>query len=123
MGLPSTDLLLSPQHRVLVSPGKRQLLSGATEALLPAKKLTSLPGVFVDEGVRAVTYFHILLEAHEVIYANDAPTESLYLGTSALRLYPSFNALNCWAFSPRSPIRISNGPMQGLLCARNSKSA
>ena len=84
MGLPSTDLLLSPQHRVLVSSGRRQLLSGATEALLPAKKLTSLPGVFVDEGVRSVTYFHILLEAHEVIYANDAPTESLYLGTFGL---------------------------------------
>jgi hypothetical protein len=30
-----------------------------------------------------VTYFHVLFDQHEIIYADQVPTESLYLGEEA----------------------------------------
>lgn len=79
-GLPKRDLLVSRQHRMLVSSRIAKRMFGTETALVAAIKLTALPGVFVDEEISEVTYFHLLFDAHEVIFADGAPSESLYLG-------------------------------------------
>lgn len=84
-GLPQRDLLVSPQHRMLVSSRIAQRMFGTAEVLIPAIRLTALPGVFLDEEVTAVEYFHVLLDVHEVIFAEGAPSESLLTGPQALR--------------------------------------
>lgn len=81
--LPTRDLLVSRQHRMLVSSRIAQRMFGCAEVLLPAIKLTQLPGIFVDESVREVIYHHLLLDAHRVIYAEGAPTESFFLGAGS----------------------------------------
>ena len=87
-GLPRQDLLVSRQHRMLVSARTAQRITGTSEVLIPANKLTPLPGIFVDYSVQSVTYFHLLFDRHEVIFAEGAPSESLYTGPQALNALP-----------------------------------
>ena len=87
-GLPSRDLLVSRQHRMLVSSVIVRRMFGCPEALIAAIRMTSLPGVFVDDTVTQVSYFHLIFASHEVIFANGAPTESLLFGSESLKALP-----------------------------------
>ncbi|WP_254054494.1 Hint domain-containing protein [Roseovarius sp. EL26] len=84
-GLPERDLLVSRQHRMVVSSKIAERMFATHEVLIPAIRLTALPDIFVDEGVEAVEYFHLLFDRHEVIYAEGAPSESLFTGPEALK--------------------------------------
>lgn len=84
-GMPSATLRVSPQHRVLVSSAIAQRMFGTAELLVPAKHLTDLPGVSVDDDLSGVTYHHLMLDAHHILTSNGAPTESLYPGRQALQ--------------------------------------
>jgi len=83
-GLPVQDLLVSPQHRVLVRSKIAATMFGEIEVLVAAKHLTDLPGIAIADDVTEVTYWHFLCDAHEVVFANDAPAETLYTGAVAL---------------------------------------
>lgn len=87
-GLPQQDLLVSRQHRMLVSSEIAKRVTGTRDVLIPANKLTPLPGIFVDTSVQSVTYIHLLFDRHEVIMAEGAPTESLYTGHQTLNALP-----------------------------------
>jgi len=82
--LPATDLLVSPQHRVMLSSRIVAQMFDTDEVLVPAKKLLGLPGVEVVSD-SPVEYFHLLLESHEIVIANGAPCETLLLGRMALK--------------------------------------
>ncbi len=78
--LPEADLVVSPhQHVVLAGPEVRALF-GRDEVLAPAGALTGLPGVRRMQGPRSVDHYALLLDRHEVIFANGMPTESLRPG-------------------------------------------
>ena len=79
-GLPERDLLVSRQHRMLVSSRIALRMFGQADVLIPAIRLTALPGIAIDTNVTEVEYFHILLANHEVVFAEGAATESLYTG-------------------------------------------
>lgn len=83
-GRPERDLLVSQQHRILVSGPKVELLFGAPDALVAAKHLCSWPGIAIDTSDDPVEYFHILLDSHEILTAEGALAESLYLGEESL---------------------------------------
>lgn len=83
-GMPTQDLRVSRQHRLSVSSPICDRMFGQKEVLVAAFQLTQLPGIYVDEDVHDLRYYHILLNQHEVIFANGAPAESLYLGENAL---------------------------------------
>ena len=87
-GLPTRDLLVSRQHRLLVSSKAVARMFDVTDVLVAAIKLTDLPGIFVDASVEEVTYFHLLFDDHEVIFAEGAPAESFYAGYEALKTVP-----------------------------------
>ncbi|MEM7319143.1 MAG: Hint domain-containing protein, partial [Pseudomonadota bacterium] len=84
-GLPDRDLLVSRQHRMLVQSRIAERMFGVPEVLIPAIKLIRMPGIFIDQSVTSVEYFHILLDRHEVVFAEGAPTESLFAGPEALK--------------------------------------
>ncbi|QFT57293.1 hypothetical protein FIU94_00530 [Sulfitobacter sp. THAF37] len=84
-GHPVADLLLSPQHRVLVRSKIAARMFGEDEVLVPTRHLAALPRVGPDMGAGGVTYFHILLDRHEILFANGAPCESLYTGEGTMR--------------------------------------
>ena len=83
--LPARDLLVSRQHRMLMSSHIAERMFGVHDVLIPAIKLTALPGIYVDDQIAQVTYFHLLFDRHEVIFAEGAPTESLFTGPEALK--------------------------------------
>jgi len=76
-------LLVSPQHRFLFTGYKAELLFGCDEVLVSAKHLVD--GRDVTEAPQAeVTYIHVMLDRHEVIYAEGAATESFHAGDVGL---------------------------------------
>jgi hypothetical protein len=83
--LPAQDLIISPQHRILVG-GAGQLESVfASEAFAPAKSLTSLPGIRHMRGKTQITWVHFACERHEVVCANGCWTESPLLGPMVMQ--------------------------------------
>ncbi|MEP5092256.1 MAG: Hint domain-containing protein, partial [Paracoccaceae bacterium] len=84
-GLPLIDLLVSPQHRVLVRSRIAQRMFGTPEVLVAAKQLLTLPNIEIAEDIHEITYVHLLCNSHEIVYSNGAPTETLYLGTEAMK--------------------------------------
>lgn len=83
--VPARDLLVSPQHRILVRSKIAIKMFGALEVLIPAKQLLQLDGIDIATDVESVKYFHILFDAHEVVISNGAETESMYTGPEALK--------------------------------------
>lgn len=75
-------VLVSPQHRMLWGGARAQMLFGTGEVLVPAKHLLSNPGATRIEG-GTVTYIHLMLEQHEILFANGAPSESFFPGDEA----------------------------------------
>lgn len=82
-GLPERDMMVSPNHRILVSNDKTALLFEESEVLVAAKHLTGLEGVDVVE-VSWTTYIHLLFDQHEVILSDGAWTESFQPGDHSL---------------------------------------
>ena len=88
-GLPVRDLWLTPDHAVFVN-----------DVLVPVKHLINGSSIVQVQRDR-VTWFHVELERHEVILAEDLPVES-YLdvgdranfagGGTAVRLHPDFTS-------------------------------
>lgn len=75
-GLPAADMLVSPQHRMLMTGWTAELLTGQSEVLVPARALVN--GQTVTQApAHSTTYIHIALDQHEVLYANGAASESL----------------------------------------------
>lgn len=72
------DLLVSPAHRMAISDARVPLLFSEEEVLVPAKALVDGDRIYRKTGGE-VTYFHILFDEHEVIFAEGAPSESLLL--------------------------------------------
>jgi len=52
--------------------------------LLAAIKLTKLSGIYVDEEVTVVSYFHLLFDCHHIIFVEGTKTESFLVGPIAL---------------------------------------
>ncbi|MFB2593275.1 Hint domain-containing protein [Paracoccus sp. p4-l81] len=84
-GQPTADLLVSPQHRILVQSAIAQRLFGAPEVLVAAKQLLQVDGIDIATDLAEVDYFHMLFDAHEVVTSNGAASESLFTGPEALK--------------------------------------
>jgi len=79
-GLPSRDLMLSPQHRVLLGGWQLQMHFGLDEALAPAHALVGKNGIARLDGNRELVYFHIMFDRHEIVFSNDLASESFLVG-------------------------------------------
>ncbi|WP_341862043.1 Hint domain-containing protein [Gymnodinialimonas sp. 57CJ19] len=87
-GTPTRDLIVSPQHRILVRSAIAKRMFDTADVLVPAIKLVGIDGITVIEDATGVTYFHVLLDRHELLLSEGAATESLYLGPQALAGLP-----------------------------------
>ncbi|MFS4437270.1 Hint domain-containing protein [Paracoccaceae bacterium GXU_MW_L88] len=82
--LPARDLLVSPQHRILLRSKIVARMFDGEDVLIPAKKLLDYPGIEIADDVAEITYVHFLCDQHEVVTAEGALAETLYLGPQAL---------------------------------------
>jgi hypothetical protein len=79
-GLPERDLYVSRQHRILVSSRIARRICGHDEVLIPAFRLVGIPGIDIARTITPISYHHVLLEGHDIVLANGAPAETLFLG-------------------------------------------
>jgi hypothetical protein len=81
---PDEDLVVSPSHRMLVRGAKAQTLFNTDEVLVAARDLIDDARVVRDHTLSEVTYVHLLLPRHEVVFANGLETESFHPAGEAL---------------------------------------
>ncbi|MEM6888634.1 MAG: Hint domain-containing protein [Pseudomonadota bacterium] len=80
---PNEPLLVSPQHRLLVSGAQARRLFGQAELLIAARDLMAYSDLAEVVRPREVTYIHLLLPAHNVVWANGVQTESFHPASAA----------------------------------------
>ncbi len=81
----SRDLLVSPMHRMAISGFSVATLFAQNEVLVPAEALLDGDRIYRKPGGK-VTYYHILLDSHEILFAEGAPAESLFVGQDGSEL-------------------------------------
>ena len=115
-GLPERDMMVSPNHRVLVANDKTALYFEEREVLVAAKHLTGLDGVDVVE-VSNVTYVHFMFEQHEVVLSDGAWTESFQPGDQTLAGIDAEQRAEIFAIFP--DLQTADG-REGYQAARRS---
>lgn len=82
------DLVVSPDHRLFIYQREDHLGAGRPEVLVKARQLvngqtiTARAGGFVD-------YYHLLFDAHQIIYAEGIAAESFLMGPTTEALLPA----------------------------------
>ncbi len=82
-GLPERDMLVSPNHRILVPSHRTMLPFAAHEVLVAAKHLVDNRLIRPVQAL-GVTYVHFMCDRHEVVLADGAWTESFQPGDYSL---------------------------------------
>jgi hypothetical protein len=84
-GLPHRNLRVSPEHRILYNNIRIPLHFGEDAVFVRAKSLAaSFEQVYVDSSLDEVTYYHLVFDRHEVIFAEGTPTESFHCGPEGI---------------------------------------
>ncbi len=107
--LPLRDLVVSPQHKVLLT--KDRTFDGLPEQqfLAPAKGLLSWPGVRLMKGKLDVVYYHILLAKHSILFSDGLPSESFYPGPCAQKMLKQHQRAEILALFPELANMHSSG--------------
>jgi len=112
-GLPRRDLVVSPQHRILVRSKIAQKMFGAPEVLVAAKQLLQIDGIDIAHDMAEVEYFHFLFDRHEIVLSEGAETESLYTGAQALKSVGAAARAEIFAIFPELRDRAGDEPPPG----------
>ncbi len=83
-GVPDSGLLVSPDHRMMLRGARAKVLFNCDEVLVTARDLVNDSSIVVDRAVREVTYIHLLLPSHQVVFANSVETESFHPASAAM---------------------------------------
>ena len=121
------ELLVSPQHRMLLTGWRAQLLFGESEVLSPATHLVDDTQIIRQTGGE-VTYVHIAFDRHEIVFAEGAPSESFHPGHVGLkgildpcreelfRIFPELRS-NIGAFGPTTRRSLKKHEVHALRAA------
>jgi hypothetical protein len=82
-GLPERDMMVSPNHRLLVSNDRTSIYFDEHEVLVSAKHLIDGKGIFEVESI-GTSYLHLMFDQHEVVLSDGAWTESFQPGDYTL---------------------------------------
>lgn len=115
------DLLVSPEHRMLLSGWEAEVLFGQREVLVSAKMLVNGESVTRVEGGN-VDYYHMLFDRHEIVFAEGSPSESFHPGKSGwdaladasraeiLQLFPDLPSQKKFPdFGPSARVNLEHG--------------
>lgn len=119
-GLPRRDLMVSPQHRVLVWSRISDRLYGSNGVLVAAKHLMDLPGV-ASKRVDAITYVHFACRRHEIVFAEGAPVESFYPGPMAIAALEPEARAELLELFPELEAEGQMNPARPMLAGRASR--
>jgi len=117
--LPERDIMVSPNHRMLVANDKTMLYFEESEVLVAAKHVTGLRGVTIAPPA-PVSYIHMMFERHEVILSNGAWSESFQPGTQTLAGLDNAQRMEIFELFPE--LATKDG-VEGYSSARRSAKA
>lgn len=83
-GLPERDIMVSPNHRLLVANDRTALYFDEHEVLVAAKHLVAGNGIRSVDAA-GISYVHFMCDRHEVVLSNGAWTESFQPGDMTLK--------------------------------------
>jgi hypothetical protein len=111
-GMPSRDLLVSPDHALFIDG-----------SLVLARLLLNGGSIVREANARAVHYFHVELDAHDILFADGMPAES-YLDTGnrsmfenaglPLVLHPDLSGQQCREVASCAPFLSSVEALRSL---------
>lgn len=87
-GFPAEDMLVAQQQRMLLTGARTEQYFGETEVLVAAADLVGQPGI-TRADVADVSYIQIMFDAHEIILADGAWSESFQPDDLTLRALDS----------------------------------
>ncbi len=101
---PARDLRVSPKHAMF--------LDGC---LVPAECLVDGRHVVVDTACREVEYHHVELDSHDILLAEDTPSESFVDDGSRAMFHNAHEHVALYPDRPQAPVaycalRVENGP-------------
>ena len=110
----ATPLLVSPQHRMLITGWQAELYCGQDEVLVAAKHLVNGDTITVQEG-GVVEYLHLLFDRHQIVFGGGVPSESYFPGHAEmpqddetlgelLSLFPELEAIACEDLAMARPV-------------------
>lgn len=88
-GRPARDLVVSPQHRVLVGGWRAELHFGCAELLVAALHLVNGTTVTRIMPKAGVSYIHLLFDRHQIVTSEGLATESYFPGRQTMQSLPS----------------------------------
>ena len=115
-GLPERDMMVSPNHRMLVANDRTSLYFEEHEVLVSAKHLVNNRGVHEVESM-GTTYVHFMFDRHEVVLANGAWTESFQPGDYTLKGMGNAQRSEIFALFPE--LKSAEG-LEGYTAARKT---
>lgn len=86
IGRPEGDLLVSPQHRLLIQGPAARALFNEAEVLVQASDLVNGRSVRIEQGLAELRYIHLMFARHQVLRANGMETESFHPASTALEM-------------------------------------
>ena len=111
-GMPNRDLLVSPDHALFIDGG-----------LVAARLLLNGGSVVREANTRAVHYFHVELDAHDILFADGMPAES-YLDTGnrgmfenaglPMILHPDLSGQQCREIASCAPLITDEAALRSL---------
>jgi len=82
--VPENDIILSPNHRIVLDDYRTSLFFGIERALCAVKYLVNNKGIEAILPTDGVEYFHLLFDEHELVMSDNLASESLFMGSSAI---------------------------------------
>ena len=82
--VPDEGLLVSPDHRLVLRGPRARALWNEDEVLVSARDLVNDRTILREPRHREVTYIHLMLPRHEIVFANGVASESFHPASAAL---------------------------------------
>ena len=82
-GTPERDMIVSPNHRMLLTGERSVLYFDEYEVLASAQHLTHQTGI-ETQWTQGISYLHFMFDRHEIVLADNAWTESFQPGDQSL---------------------------------------
>ncbi|MGA9254461.1 MAG: Hint domain-containing protein [Roseobacter sp.] len=103
-GQPTRDMLVSPQHRILLEGWVAELLYGELQVLVAAAHLLDDRNVVQAWDKTQITYLHLQFDNHELLYSDGLLTESFNPGPTCLESIPEAAREELVALFPESDL-------------------
>ncbi len=99
---PDGDLLVSPQHRLLIKGPSARALFNEAEVLVQAIDLVNGHSVRIEDRLPEVHYIHLMFERHQVLWANGMESESFHPASTALDMIAPEERAGLLSFCPEA---------------------